>query len=133
MTADELNDSIEALGERIDAIPATVDESRKINSAIADFQDFFWTEYEQWPANELETWKLRIAGLGTEVAALEAKYSGQAITRTGLTDQQKLDAGMAKVEKVSPLGVIAKFPLWFKIAGGGVVAAMAYQFMTSRK
>ncbi len=118
MNANQINDAMDALGARVDAIPTTGGEGSAVNASISDWQDFYWSEYEQWPVNDIARWETTLRGLTETVDALADKYEGQ-------------DAPIAEASKpaktVANIGVYATWPLWMKVTAGGLIGLMLYK------
>lgn len=118
MTAAQINDAMDALGARLDAIPTSRGEGAPVNASISDWQDFYWSEYEQWPVNDVARWETTLRGMTETVDALADKYEGQAAPVLGPSKPAK---------KLADIGVFGDWPLWMKVTAGGLIGLMLYK------
>lgn len=58
--AEQLNEKWEALSDRFNLLKSVPKaEARVINAAIAQWQDWYWGQFEAWPSDELLDWQDR--------------------------------------------------------------------------
>jgi len=118
MKAPELDDAFVALADRLNQIPTTPEESARANASIADWQDFYWSQYEQWPVNDIAKWNTTLGEMTQLVASLAAKYQGQAAPTPEAAKPAKTLAN---------IGVYGDWPLWMKVTAGGLIGLMLYK------
>lgn len=102
-----LNDKFDALSQRFDLLKTVPKEQAQlINASISDWQDWYWGNLDNWPADELMHWQdvyVKTARLLDEVASHTVMVSD--VTQT---DDYRPPTG--KVIHLPPLLVTARPP-----------------------
>lgn len=126
MTADEVNEQMEALGERLDKLGAGVDKTLfgKVNGLIADWQDFYWGEFEAWPVNTVATWEDQLPNLQTAVARMERDAGVLA---------KPVESAPVRTVQLADEKVYGDWPLWMKVGAVTILAFGAYKVLRAVK
>lgn len=120
MTADQIEERMADLSDRLGrvGVGANTATMRKLNALMADWQDFYWGEYQQWPVTQVQVWENNLPNMEAAVAQLEQTAGSQAlpVTSPRTTPVQTLD----------PLKVTGTWPLWMKVSAIGVLGLALY-------
>lgn len=121
MNANQINEEMDALSDRLTYVGPSADPAAvgAVNAALAEWQDFYWGNLEQWPVNELSLWQQRLSQLHNMLGELEAS-AGRA--GAPVVDAQSRQGGMLDITRVA-----GDWPTWLKVAAGSAVALALYQ------
>lgn len=74
MTPNELNDHMESHGDRLNRLNIETNKEiiAEINAAIADWQDFYWGQYDEWDLTKMPEWDSLSTDIASRMTELEA-------------------------------------------------------------
>ena len=105
--AELLNDKFDQLSQRFDLLyEVDKDKGKLVNAAISDWQDWFWENHGNWPAQELLTWQDRYV----KTAALVDALATQTVTVSKVEETKDYDPPKKKVIHLPPLLITARPP-----------------------
>lgn len=121
MTADEIEHAMVDLSDRLSRVGVGADTAtmRKLNAMLADWQDFYWGEYQQWPVTMLGVWEQNLPNMQMAIAQLEQAAGTQAEPVT--------TAPSGPIVRADPLTVTGTWPLWMKVGAGAILSFALYK------
>lgn len=122
MTADEINAYMDRLSGQLDLLGPTADAGKvaKLNQAIADWQDFYWSNYEQWPVNQLSVWSDNVDNFATLLKSLQEQAGILATVPHSTT-------GIATT--LPPQLVTGTWPVWMKVGATAMLSFGLYKVL----
>lgn len=129
MTPDLLNTAYEKLSDRLNLVGAGVSDSvvGAANAAIADWQDWYWANYEAWDLAELPGFLVAYQDIANALVAAEKEH--------GQLEQEYEDPGPAPGQPSTAIVleeqlVTARRPWWYWALWAGVALVGIYTIKT---
>lgn len=121
MTADQLEERMADLSDRLNRVGVGADTAtmRRLNALLADWQDFYWSEYQQWPVTQLQVWENNLPNMEATLVQLEQTAGSQV--------QPVTTPRTAPVQTLDPLKVTGTWPLWMKVSAISVLGFALYK------
>jgi hypothetical protein len=122
MKADDIDAAMLEIGDRLNRVGVGADAATmsKLNALLADWQDFYWSEYQQWPVNQLAVWADNLPNMRDAITRLEREAGSQGAPVTSAPKP----GGMTTLD---PLKVTGTWPLWMKVSALGVLGLALYK------
>lgn len=119
--ANAIEQQMSALSDRLDrvGVGANRDTIARINGLLADWQDFYWSNYEQWPVNQLEVWANNLPNMQAALTALEQQAG---TSSAPITTQPR-----GPVIEQGAINVTGTWPTWMKVTAGSILALVVYK------
>lgn len=127
MNADEIDEAMTALSDRLNMVGVGADTSvvSRLNALISDWQDFYWGEYEQWPVTQLAVWENNLPNMEAALAQLESQ--------AGRASAPVTSAPKGPVIQADEITVTGTWPLWMKVGAGSIIALALYKVLRKTK
>lgn len=122
-TAEQINDAMTVLSDRLNHVTDKADPKTvsTLNALLSDWQDFYWSQYEQWPVNDLQMWDNNANDMSVALTRLETAAGTQS------EPIKSAPATPGKVITLAPTHVIGTWPTWMKVGASAILAFLAYK------
>lgn len=121
INANTINTEMQAIADQLNMVGPAADPRKvsQLNTALADWQDFYWGNYEQWPVNELQLWADNLDNFAVLLKQLQTQGGIVAapVTAPALPGAPIVVAD----EKVG-----GTWPTWMKVASGALLLLSLY-------
>lgn len=127
MTADEIESAMVDLSDRLNRVGVGADPAmiRRLNALMADWQDFYWGEYQQWPVTQVQVWANNLPNMEAMLVQLEQA--------AGTQKDPVTTAPVGPVKTMDPLKVTGTWPLWLKVSAISVLGFALYKVARKTK
>lgn len=127
--ANNIHATMTAISDQLNVVGPAADPAKvaQLNQALADWQDFYWANYEQWPVNELQLWADNVDNLAVLLKQLQAQggvYVDAPVSAPATNNTPIVLGGET---------VGGTWPTWMKVASSAVLLFSLYAVARRKK
>lgn len=120
-TAEQINTAMDALSTRLNHVSELADQVvvKTLNGLLSDWQDFYWSQLEQWPVNDLQRWENNLNDMTVALTRLEHD--------AGTVDQPVSAPPSSKVTTLPAISITGTWPTWMKVGAAAMLGFALYK------